>query len=145
VKIRRIVMVATSILAFSPLFGVTADRASEAQFISQVRAAFAAKDSSKLLALVCWDNVEPSLRQSTEQQFSNLVTQTPSSITLEPPDPSQKYEYSRGGVSYRTNLAVTKLLKIDLEPGSRFSTTGVTMPVGEKQGALLITTAAPSR
>jgi hypothetical protein len=144
-NIHRIIIAVMAMLASSPLVGTAADRPFEAQFITQVQAAFDAKDASKLLALVCWDNVESSLKQSMEQQFSNLVTQTPSSIKLAPPDPKDKYEYSRGGVSYRTNLVVTKLLKIEFAPGSRFNTTGVTMPLGEKQGGLMITTAAPSK
>lgn len=121
----------------------SASATAEALFISQVRAAFDAKDSTKLLALVFWDRVEPSMRRGMEQQFENLMTLVPTKIELVPPEPSEQYEYSRGGTTYRTNLAVTKKLKIEFRSGNQFNTTGAVIPLGERDGRLFITTAVP--
>jgi hypothetical protein len=122
-----------------------ASPAAESQFISQAKAAFDTKDSARLLALVCWDNVEDSMKQGIEQQFRELVKLEPETIKLVPADPKEQYEYSRGGVTYRTNLAVSKQLKINFKPGNPLNTTEATMPLGEKEGRLFVTTAVPAK
>lgn len=119
-----------------------ASPASEAQLVAQVKSAFESRDPAKLLALVCWDRVELGMRQGIERQFSNLVKLEPTRIELVAPDPNARYEYSRAGTKYRTNLAVTKQLRVEFKP-NELNTTEVTMPLGEKDGRVLITTAAP--
>jgi hypothetical protein len=115
----------------------------ETQFVARVESAFAARDSARLLALVYWDRVEPGMRQGIEQQFNNLMKLVPTKIELIPADPNEKYEYSRGGTTYRTNLAVTKQLRVAFEPGNEFNTTESRMPLGEMNGKIFITTAVP--
>jgi hypothetical protein len=143
--IREILAAFVFIASFLHVDAKAVNPNAEARFIAQAKAAFDTKDSSKLLALVCWDDVQPEVKQSVSQQFANLVTLTPANIELVVPDPKQKFEYSRGGVTYRTNLAVTKLLKIQFTPGNPLNTTEASIPVGVKDGKLFITTTVLSK
>ena len=63
-------------------------------------------------------------------------------IELVEPDSKKKIEYTRGGITYRSNLATVKKLKITPQANpSGLSSVG--LQVGEKEGKLFITTAAP--
>jgi hypothetical protein len=141
VIIAALVIIASSL----PLDSVAANPDTEAGFIAQAKSAFDTMDSTKLLALVCWDDVPPEVKQSVSQQFANLMTLTPTNIELVAPDPKQKYEFSRGGITYRTNLAVTKQLEIKFKPGNPLNTDKASIPVGEKNGKLFITTTVLSK
>jgi hypothetical protein len=143
ITIARAGLAVTTIAFLLSFTATAASPAAETQFVSQVKSAFAARDVVKLMALVCWDRVEPSMRQSIEQQFSNLLKLVPTKIELVASDPKEEYEYTRGGTTYRTNLVVTKLLKVEFKPGNEFNTTESRMPLGEKDGRVLITTAVP--
>ena len=122
--------------------GLAATPEVESRFVADAKSAFDAKDSSKLLRLVCWDGVTPEMKTMLTQQFSGMVQQSTSQLELVAPDPNKKIEFTRNGVSFHLNLAVIKQLKITLvtKPGDSAS---VTIPVGEKDGNLFIATTAP--
>ena len=121
---------------------IAASPEAEAGFIVDAKAAFDAKDSSKLLSLVCWDGVAPEMKTMLTKQFSSMVQHPVSKVELVAPSPTMKTEYTRDGVTYRINLDVIKQLKITWVPKSGDYTTAA-IPVGEKDGKLFFTTAAP--
>jgi len=121
---------------------IAASPEAEAHFVADAKAALDAKDSSKLLSLVCWDGVAPEMKTMLTKQFSGMVQQPVSQVELVAPSPTLKTEYTRNGVTYRVNLAVIKQLKITYVPKSG-DYTSLAIPVGEKDGKLLFTTAAP--
>lgn len=124
------------------------DPASEATFIQKVQSAVDKKDGAALFSLVYLDGVEPSMKEMLNKQISAIVNQPVTSISLGDVAPGQIFEYTRKGVTYRTNLTPIKMLKIDytetspVSPGA-ISNASMSLPVGSLDGTLRITTAAP--
>ena len=141
--LKRITITA-ALFAALILRSIAASPEAEARFIADAKAAFDAKDSAKLLSLVCWDRVTPAMKQMVSKQLSALVQKPVVQFQLVAQDPKQKVEYTRDGVTYRPNLAGVKELKITFKSDA----TGLTsagLPVGEKDGKLFITTAASAK
>jgi hypothetical protein len=117
----------------------------ETRFLADAKAALDTKNSTNLLKLVCWDGVAPEMKKMIEQQMSFLVQRPVTQIELLAPAPKQKIEYTRDGVTYRPNLAVIKQLKITFKADKPVTASSAELPVGEKDGRLFITTAAPAK
>jgi hypothetical protein len=140
--LRHVTVIAT-LLAALGLRSIAASPEAEARFIADARAAFDTKNSTNLLNLVCWDRVTPDMKQMVTRQLSYLVQKPVDHLELVAADPADKIEYTRNGVTYRSNLSVIKQLKITFKSESTgLSSAG--FPIGEKDGKLFITTAAPA-
>jgi hypothetical protein len=116
----------------------------EARFLADVKSAFEKKDAKAFLNLFCWDRVPPFIKSVSEKTAPGTVGLKVDTITLVPASPeTAKTEFVRDGVAYRPNLPVTKQIEVThSHPGGKGK---VTIPVGEKDGKLFITTAAPSK
>jgi hypothetical protein len=125
------------------LRGLAATPEAEAQFTAEAKAAFDTKDSTKLLGLVCWDDVTPEVKTMLTEQLSFLVRQTVTQIELIAPDPQKKFEYTRNGVAYKSNLAVIDQLKVTIKVEKPLNSSSAAIPVGEKGGKLFIATTVP--
>ena len=125
-----------------------ADKDSEAIFLEKVQSALDAKDGSALLGLVFFDGVEPQMKEMIAKQMTDVAGKSVTSVALVETEPNQVFEYSIQGQDYTTNLKPIKMLKLEYDEtiplsGGRLSKPSMSFPVGEKDGVLMITTAAP--
>jgi hypothetical protein len=122
--------------------------AAETAFIQKVQSAIDRKDGEAMFSLVYLNGVEPGMKEMLSKQISDIVNKPVKSISLVDPSPDQIFEYTREGITYRTNLTPVKMLKIEytettpVSPGS-ISNASMSLPVGNRDGSLLITTSAP--
>ena len=116
----------------------------EARFLKAVTSAFDKKDSKAFLNLFCWDRVPPFIKSLTEKTAPDTVAVKVETVTLVPASPeTAKIEFVRDGVTYRSNLPVTKQIEVaHTHPGGKGK---ITIPVGEKDGKLYFTTAAAKK
>lgn len=114
----------------------------EARFLAEVKSAFEKKDSKAFLSLYCWDRVTPFIKSVSEKTAPGTLALKAETITLAAAKPeTANTEFVRDGVTYRPNLPVTKQIEVAHSyPGGKGK---ITIPVGEKDGRLYITTAAP--
>ena len=124
------------------------ESAAETAFIQKVQAAIDTKDGDAMFSLVYLDGVAQSMKEMLQKQISGIVNQPIKSISLIDPMPGQIFEHTREGIVYRTNLTPIKILKveyIETSPVSLGSISNASMsfPVGDLNGTLFITTAAP--
>jgi hypothetical protein len=116
----------------------------EARFLAEVTRAFEQKDAQAFLNLFCWDRVPPFIKSVSEKTASGTVGLKVDTINLVAASPEiAKTEFTRDGITYRPNLPVTK--QIEVAHSYSGGNGKVTLPVGEKDGKLFITTAAPSK
>jgi hypothetical protein len=125
-----------------------ADKDSEAIFLEKVQSALDAKDGSALLGLVFFDGVEPQVKEMITKQITDVAEKSVTSAALVETEPSQLFEYTIQGQVYRTNLKPLKMLRLEYDEtiplsSGTLSKPSISLPVGEKDGVLMITTAAP--
>jgi hypothetical protein len=129
-----------------------ASPAEETRLLAAAKSAFAKHDADALIALTCWDRVPDDLKESGKLHYTKEVVLSVTDITLSAPDPTMPdVEWKDGkGVAYRSNLPVTKHLKITFVPGSMIElkrgpvkVKDVTYSVGEKDGKLYLLEPAP--
>jgi hypothetical protein len=115
----------------------------ESRFVAAAKAAFDKRDANALIALTCWDRVPDKYKASGRKQYVRDVGMNATEVVLTERDP--KYpdlEWTdEAGVAHRSNLPVTKQLKITFARGGRFS--DARYPVGEKDGKLYLLEPAP--
>jgi hypothetical protein len=142
-KLKVNLLITTAVLGI--LFNTSAATPQEeARFLVEVKSAFEKKDSKAFLDLFCWDRVPPFIKSVSEKTAPATVALKVDTITLVPASPETAgTEFVRDGVTYRPNLPVTK--QIEVAHSYAGGKGKVTMPVGEKDGKLFITTAAPSK
>jgi hypothetical protein len=131
------------LLALSLRAMLAASPEEEARFLTAAKAAFEKHDGEALAALTCWDRVPDKLKESNKKHYGRDVAQTATDMKVINPDPNfPDLEWKdTDGVSYRSNLPVTKQLKITFAPGGRFK--DATYPIGEKDGKLFLLEPAP--
>ena len=121
---------------------------------SRAKTAFAKHDAKALATLTCWDRVPEKLKESGQQHYARDVALTATEVALTAPDPkSPDLEWKdESGTAYRSNLPVTKHLKITFAPGSTIQlkrgpvkVKDAVYPVGEKSGKLYLLQPAPVR
>jgi hypothetical protein len=130
---------------FGTLFNVySASPQEEARFLKAVESAFETKDAKAFLNLYCWDRVPPFIKSVSEKTAQVTVELKVDTITLVPASPeTAKIEFVRDGVTYLSNLPVTK--QIEVAHSYSGGKGKVTIPVGEKDGKLYFATAAPKK
>ncbi len=127
---------------FTSVAAVAATLSKEAQFVAAARKAFETHDAAALVALSCWDRVPDRLKESGKQLYARDVANAVTDIKLIDPDPNfPDLDWTEAGVTYHSNLAVTKQLKITFAAGSMFR--DATYPVGERDGKLFLLEPAP--
>ncbi|MEO7297598.1 MAG: hypothetical protein ABI042_03365 [Verrucomicrobiota bacterium] len=120
--------------------------AEEARFLGAVKSAFEKKDTKAFLGLYCWDGVTDFIKSVAEETTPETLAFKVGSITLVNAAPGTTIEFVREGVTYRNNLKVTKQIEVTYSRESKLKVTGkIIIPVGEKDGKLFITTAAPAK
>ena len=142
----------TAVLAFHLHSALAASPEEEVRFVAAAKLAFEKHDTNALIALTCWDRVSEKMKASGETRYAKEVALTATDVVLSAPDPNSpdlewKYE---AGVAHRSNLTMTKHLKITFAPGSTIElkrgpvkVKDVTYPVGEKEGKLFLLQPAP--
>ena len=125
------------------LFNATsASPQEEARILADVKSAFEKKDSKALLNLYCWDRVPDFIKSVSEKTTPGLLEFKVDSITLVAASPElAKIEFVRDGVTYRPNLPVTKQIEVAYSSPEKQMKGKATLPIGEKNGKLYITTA----
>jgi len=128
-------------LSFQTVLAATPEE--ETKFLAAAKAAFEKHDSDALVALSCWDRVPDKLKESGKKQYVRDAALTVTDIKIIDPDPNfPDLEWKdTDGVAYRSNLPVTKQLKIKFASGARFK--DATYPIGEKDGKLFLLEPAP--
>lgn len=144
-KRHTIIAIVTLLTSFSL---PATDKTSEATFLQKGQSALDAKDGSALLGLVFFDGVEPQMKEMITKQIIDVAKKSVHSLALVETEPGQIFEYTIQGQVYRTNLKPIKMLKLEYEETIPLSTgtlsnPSMSFPVGEKDGTLMITTAAP--
>lgn len=128
-------------ISFQSVQSATQDE--EARLVTAARKAFDTHDADALAALTCWDRVPDKLNESGKKQYARDAARAISNVMLTNPDPKfpDLVWKDKDGTAYRSNLAVTKQLKITFGPGGLFKE--ATYPVGEKDGKLYLLEPAP--
>lgn len=129
-----------------------ASQEEETRFLAAAKAAFEKHDADALMAITCLDRVPDKLKESGKKQYVRDAAQTVADIKLTPPDakfPDVEWKDSTG-VTNRSNLPVTKHLKITFAPGATIDSKignvkvkNAVYPVGEKDGKLFLLQPAP--
>jgi hypothetical protein len=135
---------ALAVFLFPPFQSVrAASPEEEARFLAATTTAFKKHDADALSALTCWDRVPEKLKESGKKQYIRDVAQAATGITLTNPDPKfpDLVWKDKDGAAYRSNLPVTKQLKITVTLGGLFIE--ARYPVGEKDGKLYLLEPAP--
>jgi len=114
----------------------------EVRFEQEVRSAFEKQDLSLLEKLTCWDRVPDGRRKATMKLYARDLKFGAKAVKLIDPDPTcPDVAWTKDGVTYKSNLAVIKNVKIRFNEGAR-SKDG-TYFVGEKEGKLFLLAPAP--
>jgi len=131
-----------SVLSLQSLPARAASPEEEGRFLAAAKQAFAKHDPDALSAITCWDRVPEKQKADGKKQYTRDAAQAVTEVVLINPDPNYPdMEWKdTDGVSYRSNLAVTKQLKITFK-GGEFG--GGVYPVGEKSGKLFLLEPAP--
>ena len=135
-----------ALLVFLPIFFQSVPAATQdedARFVTAARKAFDTHDANALAALTCWERVSDKLKESGRKQYAKDAARTVADVKLTNPDPKfpDLAWKDKDGTEYRSNLPVTKQLKITFGPGGLFRE--ATYPVGEKDGKLYLLEPAP--
>lgn len=124
----------------------SASTVEETRFLAAVQKAFENKDAEAFLSLYCWDRVPDFIKSASKKTNPVLMDLKVDSITLVDALPAlAKSEFVREGVTYRPNLPVTKQIEVAHSVSEKKMKAKVTIPVGEKEGKLYITSAAPAK
>jgi hypothetical protein len=124
----------------------------QAKFLAAAKQAFEKHNSDALAALTYWGRVSDKLKERGKKRYAQEVALTVTDVALSAPDPkSPDLEWKdEAGIAHRSNLPVTKHLKITFAPGSSIQlkrgtvkVRDVTYPVGEKDGKLYLLQPAP--
>lgn len=114
----------------------------EARFEQAVRSAFEKQDVGLLEKLTCWDRVPEARRKATTKLYARDLNFGARAVKLIEPDPrNPDIAWTKDGVTYKSNLAVIKHVKITFNEGARFK--DGTYFVGEKEGKLFLLAPAP--
>ncbi|MEM1223723.1 MAG: hypothetical protein AAGH40_13290 [Verrucomicrobiota bacterium] len=104
----------------------TSHAEADQQFIAKFKNAVALKDKSKFMALIHKDGALDQALSGYNTLLEGLFSAGELVYRIEDPSPEAVYTFERGGVTYTTNLSVTKVLFIEdptVEPNSgKFST-----------------------
>jgi hypothetical protein len=139
-RILKNVAIVTTLFAAISFRSIAASPEAEAQFMTDMKAAFDTKDSKKFISLICWDRVDSEMKKAFIPNIPDLLQEPVAKIELVAPDTNKTNEFTLKGVIYRPNLVVVKQLKIYNKLGNQDETDYL---VGEKNGKLFITLAAP--
>jgi hypothetical protein len=120
----------------------------EARFLAAVRKAFDSRDADAVDALTCWDGVGEKLKQDGHATHEALVKQKGVVYEFKLVDPDRDFigrERKENGVTYRANLEITRQLNMKAaDPADPKRTLFLLcLPVGEKEGKLMLITHAP--
>jgi hypothetical protein len=123
-----------ALLVFLPIFFQSAPAATQdedARFVTAARKAFDTHDADALASLTCWERVPDKLKESGKKQYARDAARAVTNVMLTNPDPKlpDLVWKDKDGTVYRSNLAVTKQLKISFAAGGLFK--DATYPVGE--------------
>ena len=149
---KTLILALTSVLVFQLQSALAASPEEETRFVAAAKQAFEKHDTNALIALTCWDRVSDKLKDSGKSRYAKEVALTATDVVLSAPDPNAPdLEWKDdAGVAHRSNLTVTKHLKITFAPGSAIElkrgtvkVKDVTYPVGEKDGKLFLLQPAP--
>jgi hypothetical protein len=116
------------------------------ELATRYQQAHEAQDLDALRSLVCWDRVDEATRDSVERQIEKELGRPIEAVRVEPLSEGFELEYTLGGVTYRPNLEPVRRIRIEFtvpEEGDPSVSTSMSFLVGERDGAYLITTAAP--
>ena len=118
----------------------------EARFLAEVKNAFEKKDPKAFLKLYCWDRVPDFIKSVGEKTALGLVELKVDSITLVAASTNMaRGEFTRNGVTYRSNLPITRQIEVVHSSPEKKTKGKVTIPVGEKEGKLYVTSQAPAK
>jgi hypothetical protein len=116
------------------------------ELATRYQQAHEARDLDALRSLVCWDRVDEPTRGSVERQIEKELGRRIEAIRVEPLSDGFELEYTLDGVTYRPNLVPVRRIRIEFatpEESDPMLSTSMSFLVGERDGAYLITTAAP--
>ena len=116
------------------------------ELATRYQQAHEARDLGALRSLVCWDRVDEATRASVERQIEKELGRAIEAVRVEPLSEGFELEYTLDGVTYRPNLEPLRRLRIEFtaaKEGEESASTSMSFLVGERDGAYLITTAAP--
>lgn len=115
----------------------------ESRFEQAVRSAFENQNVAQLEQLTCWDRVPEARREATMKTYARDLAFGAKEVTLTPADPmTPDIAWKLDGISYRSNLKVTKNIKIEFGEGAKYK--DGTYFVGEKDGKLFLLAPAPA-
>jgi hypothetical protein len=116
------------------------------ELAARYQRAHEAQDLDALRSLVCWDRVDEATRDSVERQIEKELGRAIEAVRVEPLSEGFELEYTLDGVTYRPNLEPMRRIRIEFAPpeeGEASASSSMSFLVGERDGAYLITTAAP--
>ena len=114
----------------------------ESRFEQAVKSAFENQSVSRLDQLTCWDRVPEARRKATMKIYTRDVAFGAKEVKLTSPDPTTPdMPWDLDGITYKSNLEVTKNIKIEFGDGAAFK--DGTYFVGEKDGKLFLLAPAP--
>lgn len=114
----------------------------ESRFEQAVKSAFENQNVAQLEQLTCWDRVPEARRKATMKTYARDVEFGAKEVKLTPADPmTPEIAWKLDGISYRSNLKVTKNIKIEFGEGAKYK--DGTYFVGEKDGKLFLLAPAP--
>jgi hypothetical protein len=135
--------------AFVPLTALAATPEEEARFVAAVTKAFEERKGAGLVEVTCWDRVGEKERKDSEGMYGELVGQKDCTWSFALVDPPAKdlERVMKGDAQRRLpNLPVTKQLDMTFRDKDGKRILGIIgFPVGEKDGKLLLTTAAAKK
>lgn len=101
----------------------------EKRFVSNVKKIVQKKDTAALLGLVCWDQINDKTKKMVEGHLRDLMKEPIKDVTL--------VDYSE--FPFKTNLKVIKKLEFVHKSTGPNAGESSSVPVGEKNGKLMIT------
>jgi len=138
------ILITSALLLLAPQL-YAASPQEEARFLTAVKKAFATQDAKAFLSLYYWEGVPDSIKAVAERTTPRFL-KLGGTISLVPASSkTAKTEFVRDGVTYRFNLPVTKQIEVAHASPESKSKGKLTIPVGEKDGKLYITSQAPAK
>ncbi len=117
----------------------------ETALMQEYRRAHETKDVDAAMKLVDLTGVGPAIRKSLAGNFKDDFLLAIDKLEMVAPAPNQLTQYTREGRTYKTNLAVKKVLVVSFKPQPGTTQVGSTRYlVGEKGARYFIATAVPS-
>jgi hypothetical protein len=117
------------------------------RLIAQFKAAYATGSAEELSRLVYWEGADDATRKSVTSTLEHLASSAISNVYVTRGTGDIPLEYKRNLVTYRPNLKLIGYLKAELaedkDDSKNVKTTSIGFPVGIKDGAYRLCTAAP--